>query len=191
MSRYTIPMTDGLHGVIQGGYFCNDKRLDEINDRLSARNVPSAPLQPQYSIRPVSTKYALMPVFDRRPKATVPIAREPTYSVETVFNPGSAQAPWSGFASNINAESSLRNQFFALQRCEQSEWVPSSKSDLYEVKAVGRQEHQPFPGLFTEEKFAPFDPNTCKTGGEIWGNHTRQQLMNGCPGDPCADCGDN
>ena len=182
-------MSDGLYGVVKGGYYCQMDHNEELNARLADRNIPSAPLQPQFSIRPVSTKYAMMPLFDRRPKPTVPIVAEPTYSVEKVFNPGSAQAPWSGFASNINEESSLRNQFFALQRCEQSQWVPSSRSDMYEVEVAGRREVQPFPGLFAEEKFDAFDPNICKTGGELWGNHTRQQLKNGCVGDPCADCG--
>jgi len=166
-----------MYGVINGAYYCNMERDMELSNRIAERNVPSRPLQPSFSIRPVSTKYALLPIFDRRAKPTVAIEQEPVYNVKTVFNPGTAQAPWSGFASNINDESSLRGQFFALQNCEQSEYVPSSNSDMYMVEAVGRQEQQQFPGLFQEEQFAPFNPNTCNLGHDLFHNSTRVQLM--------------
>ena len=70
-------------------YICGIDRDVEISNRIAERNVPSRPLQPQFSQRPVSTKYALMPIIDRRAPATVPIHTEPTYSVGNVFNPGS------------------------------------------------------------------------------------------------------
>ena len=114
---------------------------EELNARLADRNIPSAPLQPQFSIRPVSTKYAMMPLFDRRPKPTVPIVAEPTYSVEKVFNPGSAQAPWSGFASNINEESSLRNQFFALQSLQRRSSMLSTQTSAKRVANFGATIH--------------------------------------------------
>jgi hypothetical protein len=127
-----------LYGVVNGVYFCGMERTEQLSQRMAERNIPSAPLQPQFSIRPVSTKYDMMPIFDRRPKAKVPIKRQPTYDVGTTFNPGSSQAPWSGFASNINKESQLRNQFFALQRCEQPNYVPSTTSDMYQMQVTGR-----------------------------------------------------
>lgn len=167
-----------MYGVIDGAYYCNQDRNMELNVRIAERNIPSASLEPQFSIRPVSTKYALLPVVDRRSKSTVPINKMEPYSVENVFNPGTSQGPWNGFATNINEESKLRNQFFALQNCEQAAWVPSSQSDLYKVNVEGRTEIQPFPHLFTTEKFAPFEPNTDGLSKDIWGNHTRQQLKN-------------
>jgi len=165
-------------------YICNVDRDVEISNRIAERNMPSRPLQPQFSQRPVSTKYALLPIIDRRAKSNVPIHTEPTFSVENVFNPGNTQSPWSGFASNINDESTLRGQFFALQNCEQKEYVPSTKSDMYQVEAVGRKEQQQFPGLFHEQQFAPFNPNTCDLGKDLFNNSTRVQLMN-------SDCCDN
>ena len=174
-------MSDKVNGVY---YQCNLGRDMELSDRIAQRNMPSRPLQPQFSMRPVSTKYALLPIIDRRAPATIPIYTEPTYSVGNVFNPGNTQSPWSGFASNINDESSLRGQFFALQKCEQKEYVPSTKSDMYHVTAVGRQERQQFPGLFQEQQFAPFNPNTCDLGKDLFNNSTRTQLMN-------SDCCDN
>ena len=167
-----------LYGVIDGVYYCGNERTEELSRRMAERNIPSAPLQPQFGIRPVSTKYEMMPIFDRRAKATVPIKRQPTFNPEVTFNPGSANAPWSGFASNIHKESQLRNQFFALQKCEQSNYVPSSTSDMYNVHVSGRQEQQPFPNLFSEPELAPFNPNECNIGGNLFDNCTRQQLKN-------------
>ena len=167
-----------FNGVIDGAYYsCHSERTEELSERIAARNIPSSPLQPQFSMRPVSTKYSIMPILDQRPKAQVPLLTRPTYNVETTFNPGTAQAPWSGFATNINEESKLRNQFFALQKCEQSNYVPSSTSDMYQVTVSGRKEEQPFPRLFEAQQFAPFDPNTCGVGYNFFDNCTRQQLM--------------
>jgi hypothetical protein len=113
-----------MFGVINGMYTCNHERVDDINNRIADRNVPSTGLQPQYSIRPVATKYGYMQVLDQYKKTTVPLNQYTPYSTKAIFNPGNAQAPWSGFSNNVNIESSLRNQFFALQKCEQSDFVP-------------------------------------------------------------------
>ena len=40
-------------------------------------------------------------------------------------------APFRGFVENINEESELRNQIFALQRSEKGLYVPQSFGDLY------------------------------------------------------------
>jgi hypothetical protein len=167
-----------MHGVVDGIYQCNNGRVDEINSRIAIRNVPSGPLQPQFSMRPVSTKYALLPIFDRRAPVTEPINDIGTYNIKQTFNPGTAQAPWSGFASNVNDESTLRNQFFALQSCEQPNYVPGSNSDLYNVEAVGREAKQPFPSLFTTPDLGDFNPNPCNLGCNIFDNCTRVQVKN-------------
>ena len=125
-----------MFGVINGLYTCNHERVDEINNRISDRNLPSNSLQPQYSIRPVPTKYGYMPILDQYKKTSVPLNTYTPYSLNNTFNPGTAQAPWNGFSNNINTESTLRNQFFALQNCEQSEFVPSSNSDFIKQKLI-------------------------------------------------------
>jgi hypothetical protein len=158
-------------------YYCNIDADEELNKRISQRNIPSSPLQPQFTFRPISTKYSFLPIVDHRAPAKVPIIRRPAYNSECVFNPGTAQSPWSGFATNINKESDLRNQFFGLQKCEQSQYVPSTDSDMYKSYVVGRNESQPFPGLFTQEKFNKFNPNDCDVGKDIFNNSTRVQLL--------------
>ena len=55
-----------MFGVVNQLYICNQQRSRELNDRITIRNVPSAPLQPQYSMRPVLTKYSIMPILDQR-----------------------------------------------------------------------------------------------------------------------------
>ena len=168
-----------MYGVVDGVYFKNLERTAELSERMYIRNVPSSTLQPQFSSRPVSTKYDIMPVFDRRQQATVAINQQPVYNVQNVFNPGTAQAPWSGFCEKVNDESTLRNQFFALQNAGQSAYIPSSTSELYQYavqSSSSNQEEQPFPLLFSSPNLEEFNPNTHGIAKETFSNHTRQQL---------------
>lgn len=171
-------MSNMLYGVEQGYKLCNLDRNLEIDNRMYERNIPSAPLQANFSMRPVSTKYELMGITDRRAPATEPIVKYPTYNNATMFNPGTAHAPWSGFASNVNVESTLRNQFFALQSCDQAAYVPSTNSELYQHKVAQSSNTLPneFQYLQRRQIFEPFNPNPCNLGKGLFMNHTRQQL---------------
>ena len=164
-----------MERIRQGSY-----RTEELNERVSNRNIPSGPLQPQFDIRPLSTKYSMMPIFDRRPIPTVSINVLPAYNISNTFNPGNAQAaaPWAGFANNINDESRLRNQFFALQRgAAQSCYIPSKYSDMYEVNVIGNEQvTQPYPGLFEKCSFDSFNPCPKDNGISLFENHTRYQV---------------
>jgi hypothetical protein len=154
-------------------------RTEELNKRVAQRNIPSAPLQAQFGIRPVSTKYATMPLIDQRAFPKVPIQRQPIYNIEQTFNPGNAQGPWGGFAENINDESRLRNQFFALQRgAGQACYIPAKSSDMYVAThpRTAEQVIQPFPGLFEKPRFNKFNPSLANTGGNLFENFTRQQM---------------
>ena len=134
-----------------------------------------------FDVRPLSTKYALLPIVDRRPKAQVPIAQYPTYNTSQTFNPGTGQGPWSGFAAHISDESRLRNQYYGLQKAGQASFVPSTRSDLYQVhvQTAGADQAQPHPYLFEETPLARFDPNPspATVGNLIFQNSTRQQVM--------------
>ena len=155
---------------------CAATRVDLNNERIYDRNIPSQILQPYLSVRPVMTKYSLMPIVDPRAPINVPMEQLPIYNQEQIFNPGTA-APWSGYASNVNVESDLRNQIFALQKCSQAVYVPSSNSDLYEFGfKPSKQECQPFPNLFAEEQFSQFNPNPENIAHGVFYNATRQQM---------------
>jgi len=87
-------------------------------------------------------------------------------------------APWHGYANNVNVESTLRNQFFGLQDCQQAYYVPSSKSDLYNVSVPPPSQpvKQQFPGLFQREVFDHFNPNTYNLGNSFFNNNTRIEI---------------
>ena len=157
-----------------------NQRTEELNTRITQRNIPSQKLQSTFSIRPVSTKYASMPLIDRREISTVPIQKLQPYSVEKTFNPGNSHGPWDGFANNVNVESRLRNQFFALQRgAGQGVYIPSKNSDMYESKIkpiMDNTIHQSFPYLFEKPSFEPFHPCPENMGLNMFDNCTRQQV---------------
>ena len=59
-----------IEGLIPSGYagvlIGQNERVEELNRRIVDRVSTDAPLQPNFDPRPVSTKYALFPVIDRR-----------------------------------------------------------------------------------------------------------------------------
>lgn len=173
-----IPETPG---ILYGQF----ERVDEINDRILGRFYPDMPLQPNLDVRPVPTKYSLFPVIDRIPFPKVPIVEAPYYSIGTNFTPSNSRGPVDGYFSNVNTESSLRNQYFALQRgAPQNEYIPSSQSDLYNVQLANpsRVETQPYPGLFNEYRPNPvLKPSNldAKIGADRFFNNTRVQLRGG------------
>ena len=125
---------------------------NELNKRLEGRNTPSGPLQPLYDFRPVSTKYTLFHTIDK----PIPQTPQYTYDPHQVFNPG-YRAPIDYFMRNIDTESTLRSQFFALQKGPQSVFVPELNSQLYENRMA-----------YTPEYFAPTDASTrCKSDNDI------------------------
>jgi len=155
------------------------KRQETVYLRSYERNIPSSPLQPYLDSRPVLTKYSILPIVDPRKSINTPLIQQPTYNTEKMYNPGNNSAPWSGYASNVNHESELRNQIFALQKCSQATYIPSSKSTLYEVKWNDSTNiPQPFPTLFHNEQFCPTNPNPNpdKVGYALFNNATRQQI---------------
>ena len=167
-----------IYGLVNGAYSNHHDRLGEINTRISERNIPSATLRPAFDVRPLSSKYATMPILETRPTPTVPLQSYQQFSTEAVFNPGNGKAPWRGWAERVNVESSLRNQFFAHQRNDRAYYVPNSDSDLYNVSIAARHVEQPNPYLFDNgaTNFAPMNPNPNGLGKLTFDNSTRFQL---------------
>jgi hypothetical protein len=150
----------------------------QTNARIYDRNIPSKVLQPYIDVRPVLTKYSYFPIVDPRKELHVAPLQIPTYNVHQVFNPGNRTSPWSGFASNINKESELRNQIYALQKCSQAVYVPSSKSDLYDYKFKTITQPNPHQLLFQNDSFSSFNPNPDENivGTNLFNNSTRSQV---------------
>jgi hypothetical protein len=156
----------------------SSQRQQTVYLRSYERNIPSQPLQPYLDARPVMTKYSVLPIIDFRKPVKTPLIQQATYTPEKVYNPGNDSGPWSGYASNINNESELRNQIFAIQNCTQATYIPSSKSSLYNTNWQNTNKmQQPFPTLFQNEQFNPVNPNPNpqKIGFALFNNATRQQ----------------
>lgn len=117
---------------------------NELNKRLEFRNIPSAPLQPLYDIRPISTKYT---VFQTADPPTEPI-NQYAYDPYKIFNPGD-RAPVDYYMKKIDVESRLRSQFFSIQKSSQSVFVPEFNSQLYN-----------HPMAYSPEYFSPTDAST-------------------------------
>ncbi len=157
-------------------------RNNEINSRIYDRNLPSQLIQPYISVRPVMTKYSILPIVDPRKQHSIKMEIMPTYNLEKVFNPGNTQSPWSGFASSINTESELRNQIYALQKCSQAVYVPNSNSDLYNYSfrpnMTEGSNYNQHNLLFKQDNFDSFNPNPNPNvvGTYMFSNPTRAQV---------------
>jgi hypothetical protein len=133
-------------------YYGQEERVEELNYRIEERNKPDAPLEVKFDMRPASTKRTRFPISNRSNdiKAETPIYMLPTYDPAVFFTPPVGnQGPLSGF--KIDSESRLQNRFFALQRNGagmQNQYIPSSRSDLYNVSVPLSPSDQPYPGLF-------------------------------------------
>jgi len=164
-----------------GVLYRQNERLDELNQRLGQRQFADKPLQPNYDPRPVPTKYSHFPIIDRRKAAPpTPLVNYLEYSSKNIFAPiVSHNGPVDTYFQNIDFESGLRNQYFALQKgADQAVYVPESSSDLYGFSAVGRQESQTHTDLFLKQQFsqqANANVNPA-IGSDRFFNHTRQQL---------------
>lgn len=175
-----------MYGVVKGVYYCNNDRVDELNDRMSSRNVPSHKLQAVFDPRPQSTRRNIFPALNNQSLGvTTPIEKQKPYNQMTQFNPGTS-APYSGYATNIDQESRMKNIFMPYQKYTgQTQYIPSSKSDLYNEpvlrssRKMGSSEVTiEHPELFREPEFLPFNPNSCNIGNDLFNNHTRQQRRN-------------
>jgi hypothetical protein len=169
-----------LYGVQQGVEYGQNARVDELNTRIQSRYFPDHSLPANFDPRPVPTKQTLFPIINLRKDSSHPILPAIHHYVETNFNPGTARAPPSGYFANVDTETILRNQTTVLQHgADQGVYVPSSKSDLYNVHVISRPTLQPFPELFKNESLKTYIPDSLQNssiGKDRFSNHTRTQL---------------
>jgi hypothetical protein len=148
------------------------------NNRIYERNVPPQPLQQYVSFRSVPTKYSWLPIVDPRvdPEILTPVIEYPTFNPSKQFNPGNTTSPWSGYATNVDTESVLRDQVYAANRCSTTTYVPNSDSDLY-IHTIAKQNSElplaEFPFLFKEEQWCRVDPGEGFAPTMTFGNGTR------------------
>jgi len=175
-SDYRIP------GLVDGIEYHQNERIDELNDRIFYRVQADAPLQPLYNPRPAITKYSVFPTVDIRKTPTLPLDSYLDYSTEGSFAPMQSRGPIHTYFQNVNTESNLRNQMYALSSAPQRVFVPSSNSDLYRERRVGGSlnDPQPYPQLFKQSTFdSSPHPNLVanpEIGSLNFFNDTRAQL---------------
>lgn len=167
-----------INGLQDGIIYGQNERVDELNNRITERFYPDSPLKPNFDPRAVSTKYAKFPIIDLRSEPKEKFQQYLDYSTETNFTPLGTAGPVDGYLNNVETESILRNQFFALQKgADQGVYVPSSNSDLYKVPVFSRPSVQPFMGLFDRPSFYTPERNVdVNIGNDRFNNHTRTQL---------------
>ena len=152
-----------------------------INNSIADRNFPSNNLAMNFSFRPVNTKYTLMPTYIHKNESTLSVNNNIVYDVNNTFFPGTRKPHFYGFATNVDKESTLRNQFFALQKADQVAYLPNTSSDLYEnnINFLTYANNLDTHLLFKEESFNDFNPNISSLiGNELFYNSTRVQLKN-------------
>ena len=173
------------NSIQRGGVTLNNiGYLEELNTRISSRNIPSTNLPPCLSSRPVETKYTTFMVNTQQvptPTPVNPLAMSTDFTVEGVFLPGDRPGPFAGFTNRVNDESYLRNQYFALQECPQAAWVPDSTSELYTYNVDANIKPGPVlqqhPELFRRHSLGYFNPNPDnRIGADLFNNSTRVQL---------------
>ena len=119
-------------------------------------------------------------MLDARKKSMVPIENRGVFCEKRTFAPGNL-APFNGYMKKIDDESKLKNIVFPIQKGLQSKFIPGMTSDLFrnDYLVVGREENNPYPGLFQQKRFKQVIPcNTMEIGFETFNNHTRQQTKN-------------
>lgn len=182
MSSSLDSFYQGVQGSHNGAvHMYHQDRVDELNTRMESRYYADRPLQPNFSPRPIPTKYAHFPMINRRAKPEVPIDTTiPNYDMRTNFAPMTDAAPVQFYLANIDTESILQNRHNSLQYgAEQGVYVPHSNSDMYGFSAVGRQEEQNHPSLFRRETHVTTGSNVADlVGRDFFRNCTRTQLRN-------------
>lgn len=168
-----------VYGSVHGLWSGQHDRVDELNERISNRQLADHPLQPNFSPRSVSTKYSHFPIIERRASPTVPIQRGIFYDTQKSFCPATTNGPTATYLANVDTETILQNRHIMKQRgAEQSVYVPSSRSDLYGFSAVGRQELMGERQLlFHQHSLSTTQSDVAnKLGRDRFHNNTRVQL---------------
>jgi hypothetical protein len=166
-------------GMLDGSYFGQNARTDEINARLNERLMTDVPLAPIYDPRPTPTKREYFPIVDVRSISSVSVPKYDDFSQEKTFYPGTRSAHPSGYMKNVDNESEIQNLNYRLKHSDDNVYIPSTNSELYRVSIPSRAGEHPYPNLSMEQTFSnPMAHNYLnpKIGSDLFYNNTRIQL---------------
>ena len=154
---------------------CNIEYDNTLNKRLNERYFPSQTLQPNLDPRPNSTKYQKFPYISQE-TPSVNLNKYNYFNPEKTFYTGNAKAPIFFAMDNVDTESRLRNQFFALQKNDQAQYIPGMNSSLYNMKSNLQQKPHKYDNYNKME--LKFNPDKCNLAPEQFNNNTRLNLKN-------------
>jgi hypothetical protein len=161
----------------------NFEKQNNINNNIFSRNLSNTELEPQFSFRPSSTKYQVMPILEPMEENKDVKKNYELFNTNNVFYPGTSKPHFNGFAKGIDRESVLRNQFFALQKGDQYQYIPSSSSNLYSIdnfsNTLNNIDNNSLNNsiLFRQERFNDHNPKLFShVGNDFFNNSTRYQL---------------
>jgi hypothetical protein len=164
-----------IYGVVDKVYYQHNDRVEDLNERLFNRNTSIRPVGALLDVRATPTKYVTMPIVNMRPIAKTQCPHVLPFNIQKQFFPGNTKSPWDGY--NVDTETVLRNQQFALQKSEQNIYVPSSTSDLY-AKTVPSQIYTGrYQNMFNKPDLEPKNANPESLGLYFFNNHTREQRI--------------
>lgn len=161
-------------------YTCANNTVNIINERILARNLATGNIDVLISPRPQHTLYT-MPLENVIPPTQDCNSRIMKYDThpKQYFLPCTRNGAWSRYSNNINTESILRNQVYAIQNAPQAHYVPSSRSDLYNSTVPNNNNidsnNEPHAALDKEGQFQ-FLPPPVDLGNRLFNNDTRQVL---------------
>ena len=174
---------------------CTDRLVNEINERILARTMATGNIEVLLSPRPQPTLYT-RPLYNSIPPTTACKPRILKYNSDQkkYFLPCTKGGTWSQYNQNIDNESILRNQVYALQNAPQATYVPNSTSDLYN-STISKSETSTAQGLYpnlptsntdyniwglqptlNREAGYQFLPPPVNLGNKLFNNDTRQEI---------------
>jgi hypothetical protein len=152
---------------------CNVNYDNELNLRLNKRYFPDTGLKPVFDVRPVSTKYSHFQLMEERAAPKEQLLNYKEYNPHQTFTPSDRKGPSEYFFNNIDVESTLRNQFFALTKSDQSQYMPDFNSNLYNTHSLPQ-----YNKVNTPVENIHFNPDRCNLAPNSFHNHTRNNLKN-------------
>tara|TARA_B100001063_G_scaffold66696_1_gene60689 strand:+ start:2738 stop:3301 length:564 start_codon:yes stop_codon:yes gene_type:complete len=164
-----------IYGTVDKVYYQHNDRVEDLNERLFDRNTCVRPVTAMLNVRSTPTKYVTMPITNMRPTSTVQCPHVLPYDIEKQFFPGNTKSPWEGY--KVDQETILRNHQFALQKCEQNVYVPSSNSDLYAKTVPSHLYTGRHQNMFDKPDLNPKNTNPESLGLSLFYNHTREQRI--------------
>lgn len=164
-----------LNGVFYGLNIHTHPNEQQINRKSYAHQIIQQPIEYKFDPRPQETRHVKFPALVNKSAFNMV-----SPNTQLAYVPNAQQGTFVGFSSNIDDETILRNQTFALQKSDKAAYIPDSNSDLY-VESVQNRNGNPESHQLLWENYAPLPSMrhvSNQIGNDTFYNHTREQRNN-------------